>query len=217
MASIKSITLIAFLSLGLISNNPVLGQTRSTLDFWLTFGELLTTDVINALTSGPPPTITIPDFQWPSLPSLPNYQLPKIDVPDISISVPSMPSMPSMPPAPAQSLPATIASDFEAYKKYISQLLQLYHMQNSSPAWQMPPSTAPATPAPVQQAPWPVSAPVPPTQPCTDGCNPEKVRIVVVEDCDEKHSKSSESCEDSDEVGIVVPYTNRGRYQHMKK
>lgn len=57
--------------------------------------------------------------------------------------------------------------------------------------------------------------PTPATTPRTDGCEPEKVRIILVHGSEEK--KSSESCEESDEVDIVVPYTKQGRQLRIKQ
>lgn len=219
MANIKSITFFAFLSLGLISNNPAMGQqTRSVLDFWLTFGELLTTDVVNALTSVPIPPIVLPDFSLPALPSvqlpdfhLPNIQIPNIELPIIEVPVPTIQVPNVQVPNVQVPLPASSSSPaFDSYIKYLTQLSKLYQAGTlPTPA---PVTPAPLTPAPVTAAPWHfLPAPVQPTQPCTNGCQPEKVKIIVVEDCDEKASKSSESSEESEEIDIVVPYTNRGR------
>ena len=263
MANIKSIAFVAFLSLGLISYNPAMGQqTRSPLDFWLTFVELLTTDAVNALT-----TFQLPPIELPSLPKLPNFQLPNFQLPNIqggNIQIPniklpdlsslsplpplsslsslsplpplsSLPPLPSLPSLPSlssltQSLPAPpTLPDYDAYIKQITQLCKLY--RPLAQAFPFPSPFAPMTPARLQTSPvqsWPVPMPAPtpapmpapcfkPADPCINGCKPEKVKIIVVDDCDEKNSRSSESFEESDEVGIVVPYTNRGRFQYKKR
>lgn len=178
MANIKSMIVLAFLSLGMVSITPASGQvTRSVVDFWLTFAELLTEDVITRLSSVQLPAIQIPNIQ---LPQIPNIQIPHIQIPNIQI--------PSIPDIPAIPIPY-VHSHGPDYAPHI-------HF-NTIPHSHTGPVVPPVTANP-------------------DGCKPDKVKIIVVEDCDEKH-KSSESCEDSDEVDIVVPYTKRGRYHHHKK
>lgn len=180
MASFKSMIVLAVLSLSMMSFNPVMGQRRTTADFWIQFAELLTTDVLTRLA-----TIQLPALpQFPTFPQIPNIQIPSIPIPNI--------------PWPDTPIIHSHAPDYAPH----------IHINPASP----------------QSLPWPF--PVPPTIPTLppvttarpvecDGCKPERVRIVVVDDCDKE--KSSESCEDSDEVDIIVPYTNRGRYQHKKR
>lgn len=214
MASFKSILIIALVSFGIVPFNPVMAQnpTRSTLDFWLTFGELLTEDFVDALSQ-----ITLPSL--PSIP-LPNIQFPPINIP---IPVPSFPTFPVPIPipgfacsgtpgtaaaatttaAPAVTPTAPTSPQQQQLSIYLYYLYQLYPSlfaqappSPSQPIQPTQPTAAPLPPAPVTASPPAVC----------DGCKPDKVRIVVVEDCDEK--KSSESCEDSDEV-VVAP---RGRF-----
>lgn len=209
MANFKSILIIALASFGLVSFNPVMAQnpTRSTLDFWLTFGELLTEDVVDSLSQ----------FTLPSLPNipLPNIQFPPINIP---IPVPTFPTFPVPIPIPGlacSGTPGTAATTTAApsvtptpptspqQQQLAIYLYYLYQLYPSLFAQAPPKPTQPAqvTPAPATPAPATASPPA-----ACDGCKPDKVRIVVVDDCDEK--KSSESCEDSDEV-VVVP---RGRF-----
>lgn len=213
MANIKSITFFAFLSFGLLTYNPVMGQaaTRSDLDFFLTFAELLTTDIVNGLTSVQLPPIIIPDLPtFPQFPSFqfPNFQFPNLNFPDINIPNISFPGFPNL-SGPGAPTPAPQTSPgYDAYIKYLTELYKLYNLPVPSFPTLPPVTAAPVTPAPTQP---PATA-----APC-NGCKPEKVRIIVVDDCDENKSKSSESSEESDEVDIIVPYTNRGRLQHKKK
>lgn len=93
-------------------------------------------------------------------------------------------------PKPATTTSAT--SGALDWNTYILLLTQLYEKLNL-PIPTRPPTTT-STPRP-------------------DGCQPEKVRIILVHGSEEK---SSESCEDSDEVDIVVPYTKQGRQHHIK-
>jgi hypothetical protein len=67
MAAFKSIFVFALMGLGMVSYNPAMGQaisnTQSALDFWLTFGELLTEDVVDELSK-----ITLPALALPNIP-----------------------------------------------------------------------------------------------------------------------------------------------------
>lgn len=57
-----------------------------------------------------------------------------------------------------------------------------------------------------------------PTTAKPEDCDQEKVKIIVINDCDDKKDDSSESCEhSSEEAGIIVPvdpYERRGRYSY---
>lgn len=103
MANFKTIVFIAFLSVMSTTIQPAMGQvTRSVLDFWLTFGELLATDFVNVITS----IQLIPDkIVIPALPSFPH--------------IPSKPA--TLPPMPAPNTP-----EFAAYINFLSQLYQRY-------------------------------------------------------------------------------------------
>lgn len=213
MASIKSIFVFAFLALNMVTYNPTLAQTRSTLDFWLTFAELLTEDVVNKIATAQLPSL--PNFQFPSFPSppsLPSIPTPVVNIPDhieIDIPIPSFPSLPNQ-----QQL------DYNAYLAFLAKLYP-----GIFPIPQPPQPTPAPTGAPITLPTFPTLPTVPtvtvaptvptaaPVTPDPNGCKPDKVKIIVVEDCDEKKSSES-SDEDSDEVDIVVPYPRRGRYQY---
>lgn len=189
MAFIKSTITFVFLCFGML-NTPVMGQatTRSTLDFWLTVTELLTTDVLDRLGS-----VQLPNIQLPMLPNIqfPNIQFPNIQVPNVQIPDTRIPPF-----------------EYPVFHSHQPDYLPHVHFANQphphAVGMQMParPTTPSATTTP---------------KPDCDNCKPDKVKIIVVEDCDEKHEKSSsESCEDSDEVEIAVPYQKRSGYNYRK-
>lgn len=196
MSNFKSSLILAFLSFGMISINPAMGQsTISTLDFWLTFAELLTGDLLTDLSKAELPNL-VPNIPIPSLPSV---VLPNIVIPDINLSGLSLPAV----PAPPASAPAPTPQTNVPY----------YYYGPNSPFSLIIPTTTAAPSAPPTSAP-----PAPSTttrQP--DGCEPEKVRIIVVSDCDDKKpQESSESSESSEEAHVIVPYQKRGRYHFQK-
>lgn len=165
MANFKVSILFAIFAFGALTYSPVNAQTKSTLDFWLTFAELLTEDILTKLGSVQVPTISVPTIPVPTIPAIPQVQFPQF--PEFHW--------------PVNSNAADKAPQF-------------YFANHQSPT----------------------SSPPAPT-PRPDGCQPEKVKIIVIEDCDEKKEESSESCEDdSDEVDIVVPYERKGRYSYRK-
>jgi hypothetical protein len=197
MANFKFLAAFLLIVSGSIVNQPVAAQTISTLDFWLSFGELLTEDVLTKLAN-----IQLPSF---SLPTIPKFELPKfpeITFPDINIPEINLPEFPSF-PSP-QFIPITYTQpDGTPRIVYIP-----------DPRAQSAPTPAPAP----RPAPRPVPASVPsnspfekifnfpmhpqPPQhghgpnPCKCGkCLPDNVRIVVVDDCNEQKSESSESDE----------------------
>lgn len=94
--------------------------------------------------------------------------------------------------------PATTSKpDYSAYTDFLAQLYKLYQIPFPS-ASTAAPTTAPATTA------------------NPSGCKPDQVKIIIVDDCDEKHSKSSESWEDSEEDVVLVPHSRYGRRQVKK-
>lgn len=183
MANFKFLAAIFLIVSGSVVNQPVAAQTLSTLDFWLSFGELLTEDVLMKLTQVKLPPISLPQlpsFTLPSLPSLPEFpalpSLPSINFPDLSQLIPVQVANPdgsgtpiivyvqnpnAVPSAPARPLPAVSSEEGGIF----------YNNQRIAAR--------------------------PPHGGCKGGkCLPENVRIVVVDDCNEqKHSESSESDE----------------------
>lgn len=187
MTSFKSAFVLAFLSFGMVSINPVVGQnTVSTLDFWLTFAELLTGDVLTELSKVELPNL-IPNI---AIPSLPNIALPNIVIPDISAL-----KVPAPAPAPAPVAPQPVQPNYPYY----------YYVPNA-PAPVAPNSIV----LPTTAAPSVTTATQKP-----DGCQPEKIRIIVVNDCD-KPKESSESSESSEEAQVIIPYQKSGRYHFQK-
>lgn len=198
--------------------SPVCGQAvRTPQDFWISFAERIGTNVINWILNAD----IFPDDPTPSSPAA----RPQISV----ITQPQQPQ--TVTPAPMPNQPSDPTSQF------IQTLLALSG-GNIVPRPTPAPATgifvpgvpAPATgifvpgvPAPnngpfVPGVPAPAPAPCHTTPKCS-ACQPEKVRIVVVDDCkdckDESHS--SESCsheESSEEVNVIMP---RGRYSKSSK
>jgi hypothetical protein len=201
---------------------------RSPADFWTTFAEGLTQDVLawfaNAdvfpnpaeSTSAAPPKVPCPPVGSPSqviyIRGRPFNFPPTSDkaAAELYAELAGL-GAPSAAPTPAQPAAASFDPWNEIYKIFLS----LYGVSQPMP---QPPAPAPA-PAPA--APWypPQSHPQPhrptPAPPCSTtpapctapGCQPEKVRIVIVNDCEE-HKSSSESCsEESEEIGVIVPRT----------
>lgn len=101
-------------------------------------------------------------------------------------------------PPPAQVVPAPVVPPFmPAPFVGPAPLPPLYHTH------------APARPV---QPEAPCAKPLPPCK--GPECKPEKVRIVIVDDCSEHKSKSSESCsEESEEIGVIMP-RERSRSKH---
>jgi hypothetical protein len=189
MAIFKSSCFLAFLSFGMVAIQPSMGQqtTLSTLDFWLTFAELLTGDALTELSKVELPNL-VPNI---ALPNIPNIVLPNIVFPDIDLSGLSAPHVapPAVPAAPAPMAPAPARQPYYVY---------------------MPPTPAPVAPA-ISFPTFPTTTAAPTTTHRPD-CQPEKVRIIVVNDCDKKKpQESSESSESSEEAQIIVPYQKRGR------
>lgn len=205
MANFKSSLVLAFLSFGMISINPAMGQsTVSTLDFWLTFAELLTGDLLTDLSQAELPNL-IPNIALPTLPNvvLPNIVIPDIIFPDINLSGAPVPPPASraapVAPTPVAPNPAPVYP-YDPYYYYAQSLLNLRPSSTQAPGIIFP--TFPATTA----------APATTTKK-PDGCEPEKVRIIVVSECDDKKSQeSSESSESSEEAQVIIPYQKRGRY-----
>ena len=194
MAIFRSSVLLALFGLAIVSQVSAQGSTLGTLDFWLKFGEEITANGVDALSKFQLPSIQFPTITWPNIP-WPNIQLP---------------GWPSPPPAPAPG-----ADLSQAQHEYLAALAFINAMQGKSGSegffWPpVAPSPVPATAAP--------SPPKPTTpKPCTtaptcDNCKPEQVKIIVVDDCDEKSSSSSE---ESREIQVIqVP--RRGRYNYQK-
>jgi hypothetical protein len=186
MTNFKFLASIFLIVSGCVVNQyqPVDAQTLSTFDFWFSFGELLTEDVLMKLTK-----IQLPSF---SLPTLPKYELPQL---------PSLPQFPEIKfPDFSGFIPITIPNPDG------SDIPQIIYIPNPSAAPTPAPAPAPA-PAPYYHGHhgmdknfifppgWP-KFPSKPEHPCKCGkCLPDNVRIVVVDDCNEQKSESSESDE----------------------
>lgn len=210
-----AVSKISFIFIALIfaSNySPACGQAaRTPVDFWLTFGQQLTSnvlnwflnldlipdDIVNELTVPPTPAPLNPN------PMNPN-QIRIAIVNGQPVILPANAPAPSVPapvvPAP-QPAPAPVDPTWQLWKV----LWDLY---------------APQKPAPVQPAPVPnyiiptTQSPCTTTQKCQGSeCKPEKVRIVVVDDCkNKKHSSESCSEESSEEVDVIVPRKKHSRW-----
>lgn len=214
MANFKSGFVFALLSLGMVAVNPAVGQTTiSPLDLWLTFAELLTGDVLTELSK----------VQLPNL--IPNLDFSDFLIPDISDIIAGKTSNPvPVVPAPVVPVPVIPAPVPAPCPPQSSQPQIIYYIPNApAPAPAPAPATSPPPTARPTVVPVTVSAPIPTAAPIAvpvskcNQCQPEKVRIVVVSDCDHKKDhESSESSESSEEAQILVPYQKRGRYHFQK-
>jgi hypothetical protein len=117
---------------------------------------------------------------------------------DYAVASPS----PSASPAPAQTRPIIPINPLDIYK-FLESAAGYGYIATIPPTTTSRPSF-PSHPGPCNNGCGCVAPP-----PCQGpSCKPEQVRIVVVDDCNDK--KSSESCSDeskSDEVDVVVPRT----------
>lgn len=207
----------AFVLLIIASNyNPACGQAQRTpQDFWVTFAELMAQDVATWFTN-----LHIFDDPMPAVPATapavtiidPSQRIVTINGQQFIIPAPAAPA----PVAPATApTPAVPAMKEDPINDFLRQFYQLYsgrpNVNSPMPmpmSMPMPKPSVPAMPAMPTPAP-PCGTTTP--KPCSD-CKPEQVRIVVVDDCNDKKS-SSESCseESSEEVDIIVPRERHGR------
>ncbi|KAG5674828.1 hypothetical protein PVAND_004774 [Polypedilum vanderplanki] len=209
--------------------------TRSPQKFWTLFAQLLTADALKFLANAdifPNPA----DMMPPAVPANPNppaapqpstttifirgrpFTIPPAsdkDAADLAnalanINAPADASSNSV--APSQ--PSAASAPFDPISEIWNVFLELYGSPQVKPM-PMPqqPSQWPIIVGPQPQSPQkPTPAPCSTTPAPCSNCEPEKVRIVIVDDCNEK--KSSESCsEESDEVDIIVP-RERSRHRY---
>ncbi|CAG9799010.1 unnamed protein product [Chironomus riparius] len=194
-----------FIALIIASNySPACGQaTRTPVDFWLTFGQQLTSNVLNWLLN----LDIIPDdlLNDISAPSLPAPTPASINPNQIRISFVNgqpviLPLNAVVPAAPAPLKPAPQPAPIDPTWQLWKVLFDLHS----------PPKPAPIIPAPLPHHNYIVAttpSPCHTTPKCPGGdCKPEKVRIVVVDDCKNHHESSeSRSEESSEEIDVIVP------------
>ncbi|CAO1370070.1 unnamed protein product [Diamesa hyperborea] len=185
MANIRISFAFAVVSCILLLQSPVEAQAppKTTVDFILDVVELLSEELINRLAN-----INLPEIQ---LPSLPQIQIP---------AFPTLPEIPSI-SLPQIELPSQISPfnyyPFASQEQYIN-----WKRQNpQSPINFIPGYPGPNYPSPNY-----------PGKPPCDNCEPEKVKIIVVDDCDDKKS-SEESSEESNEQKVIY---RKGRYNYKK-
>lgn len=170
---------------------------QTILDFWLSFGELLTEDLLTKLTQVQLPSIALPSL--PTLPSIPS--LP---------SLPSLPSIPNMPPAPHGSNVIPIQVQLPNPNGGAPQTRIIYIPNPSHHAAAPSPPASPSSP-PTCNCPAQNCGCGAPRPNCEGGkCKPENVKIVVIDDCNEHKSES-----ESEEQPIEV-YQRKGRRPSCK-
>ncbi|CRK93777.1 CLUMA_CG007305, isoform A [Clunio marinus] len=203
MTNMKSIFILAIATFGMVTIKPIEAQQEDVLNFWLAFAELLTEDVLTEISKIQLPQIQAPTVNLPNIPDLNLPNLPDFTGDPIVIEIPSTINIPpfigppstlppTSPPSPP-SKPGSIIQLPNGWFQIISDVID--DIKNPGPN--------PTTPKPET------------TTPCANGCKPDKVKIIVIDDCDER--KGSESDEEtSDEVDIIVPYERKGRYNYKK-
>jgi hypothetical protein len=185
MANLKFLAGVLLIVSGSIVNQPVAAQTISTLDFWLSFGELLTEDVLSKLAK-----VQLPSLSLPSIPKIELPQLPEVKIPDINIPEINLPEFPAL-PSPSQLIPITFTQpDGTPRIVYIPDP----RAQSPAPAPKPAPVSVPSN-SPFEKIFHLPSHPEHPNSCKCGKCLPENVRIVVVDDCNEQESESSESDE----------------------
>ena len=196
-----------FISLIIATNySPACGQAaRTPADFWLTFGQQLTSNVLNwflNLDIIPEDILNNPSASPAQAPTPAPNNPNQIRISFVNGQPVILPPNAIVPAAPAplvpspQPAPAPIDPTWQLWKV----LFDLYS----------PPKPAPSTPAPLPNNNFIVATTPTPylTIPkCTGGnCKPEKVRIVVVNDCENHHDSSeNRSEESSEEIDVIVP------------
>lgn len=131
---------------------------------------------------------------------LASIEIPKIQLPSLpQINLPSLPSFPSLPEIPSITYPQIDFSSqpFNPLLQYGQDKFDIWSQQHSQgllnnflPFYQQQQTVKP---------------------PC-DNCEPEKVKIIVIDDCDDKKS-SEESSEESNEQKVTY---RKGRYNYKK-
>ncbi|CAO1304591.1 unnamed protein product [Diamesa serratosioi] len=184
MANIKFSLAFAVVSCFLLAQSPVAAQAppKTTVDFILDVVELLSEELINRLAS-----IQLPEFK---LPTLPQIQLPEIpSFPDIQFPSIGLSEVDQMPYNPYLQYGT---KDYKLWaQQYLQGLTNNYLPNYQNPQYIKPPQHG---------------------KPPCDNCEPEKVKIIVIDDCDEKKS-SEESSEESNEQKVTY---RKGRYNYKK-
>lgn len=191
--NIKYSFAFAVVSCFLLAQSPVAAQAppKTTVDFILDVVELLSEELINRLSQ----------MQMPQLPQLPQIQFPQIQIPQITV--------PSLPDVSVQPIRGNPLFQFESQEQLINWVRQNqgkgqdqlinWIIQNQQKLVQLPNIINPR-PTP------------PPVKPPCDNCEPEKVKIIVIDDCDDKKS-SEESSEESNEQKVTY---RKGSYNYKK-
>lgn len=198
MANIKYSFAFAVVSCFLLVQSPVAAQAppKTTVDFILDVVELLSEELINRLAD-----YKLPQMQWPQmqLPSLPDIQFPQIQFPQIQ--VPSLPEV-SVATQPIRRNPFFQFGSQEQLINWVRQNQgkgqdQLINWIIQNQGQGLGPN---------------IFNPRPTVKPPCDDCEPEKVKIIVIDDCDDKKS-SEESSEESNELKVTY---RKGRYNYKK-
>jgi hypothetical protein len=211
-------------------------SVNSQPDVWLNVARDVSVDFTNFLANFPvpfldsfqvPPSLVGPNIVIPSS-SAATAPVPRITIvngqPVLTFEPASSRPIPSS-PTPSPALLPNIRDHWDALDH---PLLSIYRILNGpNPGLSAPLRNLPNLPGQIITIPSPspsssLAWPSPPHHhhgPCHSGCGckgpackPERVRIVVVDDCNDKKKKSSESCSSeskSDEVDVVVPRTGR--------
>lgn len=133
---------------------------------------------------------------------LSNIEIPQIQLPSLpQIKIPAIPALPEF---PSISFPQIdLPSQNVPYNPFIQ-----YGSQDQYGNWKLQIPQIPQGP----NSYIPNYRPSQTVKPPCDNCEPEKVKIIVIDDCDEKKS-SEESSEESNEQKVTY---RKGRYNYKK-
>jgi hypothetical protein len=202
MASLKFsftsiVVMVAFASAVIVTTTE--GQaTRSPLDFWLTFAQSATAELIRTISNAPIPDIFGLNAAIAGMPATTPVptRVVIIDgrpfVVPITASLPSVVNPPAVTAAPIilpPGAPNVVIPPGVNVNDFLLQLVLNQTVLRPTTAAPVTITAGPVVPTLPPVTPFPCIPPC--VQQCTGPtCKPEKVHIVVVDDCDE----SSESC-----------------------
>lgn len=195
----------------ILSATIAISGVNCQADTWINVARDVSSDFVNFLANFPIPFLD--NFQVPPVvPVGPRPVLPPTAPPTPRVTIINGQPFLVFDPATTRPNPPPVPSPSVSPRDTLGPLLSLYQLLNGLNSGHQNPGNIITLPRP--------SPPAHHNGPCHSGCGcgckgpeckPERVRIVVVDDCnDKKKKKSSESCSSeskSDEVDIVVPRT----------